>query len=121
MARKQAEQEPLLTAVARKLGQAAGTLANMLTADQAPRETNSQGNQDSADKGTGSPAQRNRTTKQSRSGAKKSSSKPKTGSSPGRRTAGAKRASLKRTKSTRQLSKGQVSKRKAGGKSSGRA
>ena len=39
MTRKLDGQEPLLTAVARKVGQAAGTLANMahkLTADQAP-------------------------------------------------------------------------------------
>jgi len=42
MARKSTQQEPLLNSVARKLGQAAGTLANMahiLTNDLRPKES----------------------------------------------------------------------------------
>ena len=126
MARKLDEQEPLLTAVARKLGEAAGTLANMLSAEQATTETNQQENQDSTDKKTASPTGRNRSAKQSRSRAKKSNSRPQKASSSAQKAAGANRASLtrgtpKQPSLKRQASKRQASKRRSGRNSSGRA
>jgi len=105
MTRKRDAQEPLLNAVARKLGQAAGTLANMthmLTTDQTTKKSHSPSKSQSVNPGSAdkenSPvtAGQNRTTKQRPAKPQKRTrtSKSRTGSR--RSTTGSKRASRKK-------------------------
>lgn len=100
MTRKLVAPEPLLSAVARKLGQAAGSLANIthiLTTDQPTEASRSRSNRDSI-KRRKSPAKvgQDRTTKQRHASLRKRTrtAKPRTASR--RTTTGTQRGSSKK-------------------------
>jgi hypothetical protein len=100
MTRKLDAPEPLLSAVARKLGQAAGTLANMshlLMTDQTTRESHSPSKPKSVKKEKrAATVRQNRTTKQRHTKAAKRTRTARSRTASRRSTTGTKRAASRK-------------------------